>query len=115
MIGMTNSALSFSKSLNRWISEGSLPPHTPNLTAFAERWVRSIKEECLSKVILFGESSLRRAIGGYVENYHRERNHQGRDNILLFPSIKLNQKKDGQIQCRERLGGLLKYYHTQAA
>jgi hypothetical protein len=93
----------------------ALPPQSPNLNAFAERWVRSIKEECLSKVILFGEPSRRRAIGEYVEHYHQERNHQGRDNVLLFPSIELNQKKGGQIQCRERLGGLLKYYHTQAA
>jgi hypothetical protein len=59
------------------------------LTAFdnvyAERWVRSVKEECLSKVILFGERSLRRALSEYVEHYHAERNHQGKDNVLLFP------------------------------
>jgi hypothetical protein len=93
----------------------ALPPRSPNLNAFVERWVRSIKEECLSKVILFGESSLRRAIGEYVEHYHRERNHQGKDNVLLLPSTELGKKKVGPIQCRERLGDLLKYYHQEAA
>lgn len=93
----------------------ALPPRSPDLNAFAERWVRSIKEDCLSKVILFGESSLRRTIIEYVEHYHRERNHQGKDNVLLFPSPGLNQKEADPIQCRERVGGLLKYYHRKAA
>lgn len=92
-----------------------LPPRSSDLNAFAERWVRSIKEECLSKVILFGESSLRRAIVEYVEHYHRKRNHQGKDNVLLFPSPELSQKKVDSVQCRERVGGLLKYYHRKAA
>lgn len=93
----------------------ALPPRSPNLNAFAERWVRSIKEECLSRVILFGESALRHAISEYVEHYHQERNHQGKNNVLLFPSPELNQKKADIVQCRERLGGLLKYYHGKAA
>lgn len=88
----------------------ALPARSPNLNAFAERWVRSIKEDCLSKVILFGESSLRRVISEYEEHYHRERNHQGMDNVLLFPSPELSRKKADPVQCRERLGGLLKYY-----
>ena len=92
-----------------------LPPRSPNLNAFAERCVRSIKEECLSKIILFGERSLRRAIAEYVEHYHQERNHQGRGNGLILPSPRLGQRRDGPIQCRERLGGLLKYYHGEAA
>jgi transposase InsO family protein len=54
-----------------------LPPRSPNLNAFAERWVLSVKSECLSKVILFGEASLRRVLEEYVRHYHRERNHQG--------------------------------------
>jgi len=62
-----------------------LPARSPNLNAYAERWVRSVKEECLSKVILFGERSLRRALREYVEHYHAERNHQGKGNVLLFP------------------------------
>ena len=61
-----------------------LPPRSPNLNAFAERWVRSIKEECLSDLILFGERSLRRALTQFQEHYHEERNRQGKNNVLLF-------------------------------
>src|SRR5439155_21988916 len=63
----------------------TLPAHSPNLNAYAERWVRSVKEECLSKIILIGERSLRRALSEYVAHYHTERNHQGKGNLLLFP------------------------------
>src|SRR5580765_4026172 len=62
-----------------------LPARSPNLNAYAERWVRSVKEECLSKVILFGEHSLPRALSNYVDHFHAERNHQGKGNVLLFP------------------------------
>ena len=55
------------------------------MNAYAERWVRSVKEECLSKVILVGERSLRRALSDYVAHFHAERNHQGKGNVLLFP------------------------------
>ena len=55
-----------------------LPPKSPNLNAFAERWVRSVKQECLSKVILLGEGSLSRVLAEYSRHYHRERNHQGK-------------------------------------
>ena len=91
-----------------------LPARSPNLNAYAERWVRSVKEECLSKVVLFGERSLRRALSEYVEHFHAERNHQGRGNILLFPRD-TNIRRGGPVQCRERLGGLLRYYHQEAA
>ena len=84
------------------------------MNAYAERWVRSVKEECLSKVILFGERSLRRALSEYVEHYHAERNHQGKSNVLLFRRI-TETCRDGPAQCRERLGGLLRYYHQEAA
>ena len=61
-----------------------LTPHrAPNANAYAERFVRSIKEECLRRVILFGERHLRRTIVEYVEHYHRERNHQGIANALI--------------------------------
>ena len=63
-----------------------LPARSPNLNAFAERWVRSVKEECLSKLILFGEASLKRALTQFQEHYLAERNHQGKGNILLFPN-----------------------------
>ena len=92
-----------------------LPPRSPNLNAYAERWVKSVKVECLSHVILFGEKALRHAIGEYVEHYHKERNHQGIGNVLLFPSLRLQQKHEHSIKCRERLGGLLKYYYQKAA
>ena len=92
----------------------ALPARSPNLNAYAERWVRSVKEECLSKVILFGERSLRRALSEYVEHYHAERNHQGKDNVLLFPRD-ATVRRTGPVQCRERLGGLLRYYHQEAA
>jgi putative transposase len=64
-----------------------LPPRTPNLNAYAERWVRSVKEECLSRVILFGEASLRHALTQYVQHVHHERNHQGQGNVWLFPPV----------------------------
>jgi hypothetical protein len=93
-----------------------LPARSPNLNAHAERWVRSIKEECLSKLILFGETSLRRVVSQYLEHYHRERNHQGKGNLLLFPASTSTQPRlPGAIGCRERLGGLLRYYHRKAA
>lgn len=90
-----------------------LPPHSPNLNAFAERWVRSVKAECLSKLILFGESSLRRALTEFVAHYHSERNHQGKGNSLLFPAAALETRRR-DVRCRQRLGGLLRYYSRAA-
>jgi putative transposase len=92
-----------------------LPPRSPNLNAYAERGVRSVKEECLSRLILFGEASLRHVLTQYVEHFHHERNHQGKDNMLLFPTLSQDLTYTGSIQCRERLGGLLKYYAREAA
>jgi len=92
-----------------------LPARSPNLNAYAERWVKSVKDECLSKLILFGELSLKRALRDYLIHYHVERNHQGKDNVLLFPTTKAINRVDGSIGCKERLGGLLKYYHRDAA
>jgi putative transposase len=92
-----------------------LPPRSPNLNAYAERWVRSVKEECLSRLILFGERSLRYALAEYGSHYHQERPHQGKDNVVLMPAANDRQQRDSPIHCRERLGGLLKYYHREAA
>jgi putative transposase len=92
-----------------------LPPRSPNLNAYAERWVRSVKEECLSRLILFGEASLYHALTQYVAHFHHERNHQGKGNVLLFHMVSPAAKCAGPIQCRERLGGLLKYYTCEAA
>ncbi len=109
----------FTRSFRAIVASGrikplALPARSPNLNAYAERWVRSVKEECLSKVILFGERSLRRALSEYVEHFHAERNHQGKGNILLFPRDR-QRHREGSVQCRERLGGLLRYYHREAA
>ncbi len=92
-----------------------VPPRSPNLNAFAERFVRSIKEECLNRMIFIGQGSLRRAIAEYlVEHYHGERNHQGLDNVILFPSSRVGTGS-GRVVRRERLGGLLNYYERLAA
>jgi len=92
-----------------------LPARSPNLNAFAERWVRSVKQECLSKLILFGEGPLSRTLSEYTAHYHRERNHQGKGNKLLFPEAGDKPKKRGRtVGCRQRLGGLLKYYERAA-
>jgi putative transposase len=92
-----------------------LPPRSPNLNAYAERWVRSVKEECLSRLILCGEASLQHAVHEYVEHYHHERKHQGKGNVVLFPTISQDTARQGPMQCRERLGGLLNYYTREAA
>jgi transposase InsO family protein len=92
-----------------------LPARSPNLNSHAERWVRSVKGECLSKLILFGEVSLRRALNDFIDHFHAERNHQGKGNILLFPLEKVgHQKPRSRVRCHERLGGLLKYYRYAA-
>ena len=91
-----------------------LPPRSPNLNAYAERFVRSIRESCLDQMILFGEGSLRKVVQEFVLHYHLERNHQGLDNRLIMPE-KINTLCDGAVECRERLGGMLKYYYRAAA
>ena len=91
-----------------------LPARSPNLNAYAERFVRTIKESCLDQLILVGERSLRTAVHEFVQHYHHERNHQGMRNKLLFPIEKIGPG-DGPMACRERLGGLLKYYDRPAA
>jgi len=91
-----------------------LPPRAPNLNAYAERFVRSIKEECLNRMIFVGQASLCRAVSEYVSHYHAERNHQGLENSLIraTPSVAANE---GGIHRRPRLGGLLNFYYRQAA
>jgi putative transposase len=91
-----------------------LPPRSPNLNAFAERFVRSIKEECLKRMIFVSQASLRHAIGQYLTHYHRERNHQGLRNRLLIPSSGVDEPCV-PVKRRERLGGMLSYYHREAA
>ena len=78
--------------------------------------MRSVKEECLSRIVPFGEEGLRRALSEFVAHYHEERNHQGKDNLLLFPfAERAALSKDDAIRCKQRLGGMLKYYYREAA
>ncbi|MBN1568127.1 MAG: transposase [Acidobacteria bacterium] len=91
-----------------------LPPRSPNLNPDLERFMRSIKEECLERMIFFGEKSLHAATLGYMDHYHAERNHQGAGNQLLIPGNEVNRIV-GEAACRERLGGLLRYYYRDAA
>jgi putative transposase len=88
-----------------------LPARSPNLNAFAERWVRSVKQECLSKLVLFGAGPPSRVSA----HYHGERNHQWKGNRLLVPDRSNKQLRHGHaIECHHRLGGLLKYYSRAA-
>jgi hypothetical protein len=92
------------------------PAQSPNLNAFAERWVRSVKRECLSKLILFGEGPLSRTLAEFSMHYHGERNHQGKGNKLLFPDAgnEKTQQRGHAVVCHQRLGGLLKFYARAA-
>ena len=91
-----------------------MPPLSPNLNAYAERFVRSIKEECLRKMIFVGQASLRRAIAEFMVHFHEERNHQGLENRLIRPR-QVIATDDAAIFRRTRLGGMLSYYHCVAA
>jgi putative transposase len=93
-----------------------LPPQSPNLNAYAERFVKSIKDECLDRMIFFGQPSLEHAVTQFIEHYHGERPHQSRDNKILFPQHPSDSApRDGPIRCRQRLGGMLKFYYKEAA
>jgi hypothetical protein len=87
-----------------------LPPRSPNLNPHAERSVRTIKESCLDRMLLFGEGSLRKTIREFVAHYHRERNHQGLGNRLIIPD-ESHAGNGGAIRRRDRLGGMLNYYY----
>ncbi len=96
------------------VSTVKLPPRSPDLNVFAERFVRSAKQECLRKVIPLGEAHLRKIVAEYVEHYHQERNRQGLGNELIEPSGSARHTV-GAVKCRQRLGGTLSYYHREAA
>ena len=91
-----------------------LPVRSPNVNTFTERFVRSIKESCLDRIVLISESNLHRATTQFVLHYHQERNHQGLDNKILRPEFNPLPSK-GTIRCRKRLGGMLDYYYRDAA
>ena len=88
------------------------PQRVPQCNALAERFVRSIKTECMDRLIFLGENHLRAALGSYEIHYNRHRNHQGMENQLLLPQV-LPIK--GRIRCQKQVGGLLNYYYRQAA
>lgn len=88
------------------------PIQAPNANAYAERFVRSIREECLDRLILFGERRLRHAVAQFVAHYHGERNHQGLGNELIVPQC--GQTGGTHVDGRQRLGGLLRYDHHAA-
>jgi hypothetical protein len=91
------------------------PLEAPTSTPFAERWVRSVKEECLDRLVIFGERALRRVLDEYVAHYHHERNHQGLDNRILEPTTADRAGTTvGVVRRRTRLGGLLSFYHRAA-
>ena len=91
-----------------------LPPRSPNLNAYAERFVRTIKESCLDRMILFGEDSLRKSIQEFTAHYHFERHHQGLGNRLIMGDS-AHCENTGEVRRRERLGGMLNYYYRDAA
>jgi len=96
------------------IESVKLPPRSPNLNAYAERFVHTIKEGCLEQMILFGEDALRNAVSQFVAHYHFERNHQALGNRLIIAPPAAVQAA-GRVQRKQRLGGLLNYYHRAAA
>jgi putative transposase len=98
---------------NVGVKSVKLPPRSPNLNAHAERFVRTIKESCLERMILFGEESLRTATHNFVAHYHTERHHQGLANRLISPEA-AHLGNAGVIQRRQRLGGMLNYYYCAA-
>jgi len=109
----------YTQQFRRLVEEGRtevirLPPMSPNLNAHAERFVRSIKDECLNRMIFFGQASLRRAIGEFMAHYHEERNHQGLENRLIHGIASVTED-EGPIHRRPRLGGMLNYYYRAAA
>ncbi len=91
-----------------------LPPRSPNLNAYAERFVRSIKDECLNRIIFIGRASLHRAVAEYMDHYHGERNHQGLGNRLIRP-VPSSLLGVGMVRRQQRLGGMLNFYCRQAA
>ncbi len=91
-----------------------LPPRSPDLSPHIERFMLSVKEECLHRMVLFGEQLLRNAVREFLAHYHKERNHQGLDNRLIDPDEEV-ARTTGEIACRKRLGGMLRYYYRKVA
>jgi transposase InsO family protein len=99
---------------NEGIQCKRLPARSPNLTPNIERFMRTIKDECLHRMIFFGEYALGKAVREFLIHYHQERNHQGLENRIIEPGEEVG-RSEGEVCCRERLGGMLRYYHRRAA
>jgi len=91
-----------------------LPARSPNLNAFIERFVLSIKSECLDRIVPLGEAHLRWALREYVRHYHAERPHQGLEGALIAADGRA-ARPEGKVRCRERVGGMLRFYYREAA
>jgi len=91
-----------------------LPPRSPNLSPHIERFMRSLKDESVGRLILFGEEALPRTVRSFLLHYHGERNHQGLANRIIDPGEEVG-RHEGRVACRQRLGGLLRYYYRPAA
>ena len=89
------------------------PARAPNANAFAERWIRSVREECLDKLVILSELHLRRVLAAYVEYYNQARPHQGIEQRC--PVTLQNVARDGPIERRDILGGVLHDYYRRAA
>ena len=109
----------FTKEFKETLASGGvktlrLPRRSPDLNAYAERWVRTIKENCLDQMIMISETSLRRVVGEFVERYNTERAHQSLENKIIEPKFD-EIPNEGEIECDSRLGGMLNYYYRKAA
>jgi transposase InsO family protein len=109
----------FTKAFHRLLADAGvevvrLPACSPNLNAYAERFVRSVRDECLHHIVPVGEAHLRRVLREYVEHYHLERNHQGLDNELIDPRAG-PANDNAEVVRKQRLGGLLSFYERRAA
>jgi len=107
----------WSRAVEQWLGTAGIrvvrtPPRAPNCNAYAERFVRSVKEECLNHVVPIGERHLRRTVHEFATHYHRERKHQGLANELIERPAAL--RPTGGIRRRQRVGGILSYYWSAA-
>jgi transposase InsO family protein len=108
----------WSRAVEQWLGAAGVrivrtPPSAPNCNAYAERFVRSVKEECLDRIIPLGERHLRRTLQEFVAHYHRERNHQGLANELIEQPPA--QRVTGAVRLRQCVGGILNFYYRSAA
>jgi putative transposase len=108
----------WSSGVEQWLAAAGVrvvrtPPCAPNCNAYAERFVRSVKEECLNRIVPLGEWHLRKTLHEFATHYHRERNHQGLSNELIEPAAA--QRPMGVVYRRQRVGGILSFYYRSAA